>query len=138
MSGDTHLLPACQKCKVRKVKCDRAGPKCGNCTKGSVACIIIDPVTGQQYARGYISQLEEQEAELKAKVGERLSERRESRDAATVRSAADLQDRPDRYRGRLQEEAMHRTQDLLAMAVDLDFCIASCLSQNGSITVHAS
>lgn len=86
MSGDIHLLPACQKCKVRKVKCDRAAPKCGNCTKGNVACIIIDPVTGQQYARGYIRQLEEQEAELKAKVGERSSERGEPRDPATVRT----------------------------------------------------
>lgn len=86
MSGDTHLLPACQKCKVRKVKCDRLGPKCGNCTKGNVACIIVDPVTGQQYARGYISQLEEQEAELKAKVGERFSEPGEPRDAATLRT----------------------------------------------------
>jgi hypothetical protein len=90
MSGDIHLLPACQKCKLRKVKCDRQAPKCAHCTKGNVACIIVDPVTGEQYARDYIRQLEEQEKELRAKVGERASEDEEAiaRDAATIRSEA--------------------------------------------------
>lgn len=69
MSSDTHLLPACQKCKLRKVRCDRSAPKCANCTKGNVACIIVDPVTGEQYARDYIRQLEEEEVRLREKVG---------------------------------------------------------------------
>jgi hypothetical protein len=86
MSSDTHLLPTCQKCKVRKVKYDRQAAKCSNCTRGNVACIIVDPITGEQYARDYIRRLEEQEAELKAKVGDERSERGETRDAPTVRS----------------------------------------------------
>jgi hypothetical protein len=86
MSGDIHLLPACQKCKLRKVKCDRQAPKCAHCTKGNVACIIVDPVTGEQYARDYIRQLEEQEKELREKVGERGREDQEAvaRDPATI------------------------------------------------------
>lgn len=68
MSTDAHTLPACQKCKLRKVKCDRLAPKCGSCTKGNVACIVIDQTTGEQYARDYVRVLEEQEARLRKQV----------------------------------------------------------------------
>jgi hypothetical protein len=65
-----YQLPACQKCRLRKVKCDRQAPKCSHCTKGNVACIIVDPLTGEQYARDYIRQLEEKEQSLKQRLGE--------------------------------------------------------------------
>jgi hypothetical protein len=70
MEEREYQLPACQKCKLRKVRCDRQAPKCTNCTKGNVACIIVDPITGEQYARDYIRQLEEREFDLKRKLGE--------------------------------------------------------------------
>ena len=73
MSTDASQLPACAKCRVRKVRCDRQAPKCGNCTKGNVACIIVDVVTGEQYAREYIQQLENEEARLKAQAGYKAS-----------------------------------------------------------------
>ena len=59
-----NQLHACQKCRLRKVKCDRQAPKCTNCAKGSVACIVVDPITGEQYARDYVRQLEEKERDL--------------------------------------------------------------------------
>ncbi|OSS43831.1 hypothetical protein B5807_11616 [Epicoccum nigrum] len=74
MSIDASQLPACSKCRVRKVRCDRQAPKCGNCTKGNVACIIVDIITGEQYARDYIQQLENEEARLKAQAGYRASQ----------------------------------------------------------------
>ncbi|KAJ5020290.1 hypothetical protein J3E73DRAFT_435618 [Bipolaris maydis] len=49
----SNELPACQKCKLRKVRCDRQAPKCTSCTKGNVACIVVNPATGEQYARDY-------------------------------------------------------------------------------------
>lgn len=61
-------LPACSKCRLRKVRCDRGSPKCSNCIKSKVACIIVDPETGEQYARDYLRQLEEQEVALSAKL----------------------------------------------------------------------
>lgn len=74
MSDDRDaLLPACQKCKLRKVRCDRRAPKCGNCVKGNVACIIIDPVTGERYARDFIRQLEETEKQLRQRLGDDIS-----------------------------------------------------------------
>ena len=64
-------LPACQRCRLRKVRCDRSAPKCASCSKGNVSCIIVDPETGEQYARDYLRRLEEQEKALKAQLGER-------------------------------------------------------------------
>jgi hypothetical protein len=61
-------LHACQQCKLRKVRCDKRAPKCSNCTRGAVACIIIDAATGEQYARDYIRQLEEEEVKLKEQL----------------------------------------------------------------------
>ena len=67
--GD-HQLPACQKCRLRKVKCDKQAPKCSNCTKANVACIVVDPATGEQYARDYIRHLEEKERCLRLGLGD--------------------------------------------------------------------
>ena len=64
-------LPACQRCRLRKVRCDRGAPKCANCSKGNVACVIVDPETGDHYARDYLRRLEEEEKALKAQIGER-------------------------------------------------------------------
>jgi hypothetical protein len=74
MSTECSQLPACSKCRTRKVRCDRQAPKCGNCTKGNVACIIVDPVTGEQYARDFVYQLEQEEARLKAHFEHAMSQ----------------------------------------------------------------
>ncbi|KAK8125397.1 fungal specific transcription factor [Apiospora kogelbergensis] len=67
--GSKHaLLPACQRCKLRKIKCDRQAPKCSGCTKSKAACIIVDPVTSERYPREFIHRLEVREQELQAKV----------------------------------------------------------------------
>ncbi|KAJ8111167.1 hypothetical protein OPT61_g6173 [Boeremia exigua] len=71
MPNDSPQLPACSKCRVRKVRCDRQAPKCGNCTKGNVACIIADGVTGEQYARDYIRELEDEEVRLRVQLESR-------------------------------------------------------------------
>jgi hypothetical protein len=80
-----YQLPACQKCKLRKIKCDRQAPKCSNCSKANVSCIIVDPLTGEQYARDYIRLLEEKELHLKQRLGE-SNDRAEDTPAFTERS----------------------------------------------------
>jgi hypothetical protein len=80
-----YQLPACQKCKLRKIKCDRQAPKCSNCTKGNVSCIIVDPLTSEQYARDYIRRLEEKEQSLKQRLGD-SNNRAEDTPAFTERS----------------------------------------------------
>lgn len=71
MAEETSQLPSCQRCKLRKIRCDHAPPKCAACTKASSACIIIDPITQKQYTREYIHDLERKERYLSEKVRRR-------------------------------------------------------------------
>lgn len=64
MTEETSQIPACQRCRLRKIRCDHAAPKCAGCTKASVACIIVDPFTQKQYTREYIHELEQKEKRL--------------------------------------------------------------------------
>lgn len=61
-------LPACQRCRTRKIKCDRAAPKCSRCAKAKATCLVVDPVTSETYSRDFISRLEEKEKELRVAV----------------------------------------------------------------------
>ncbi|KAK4504885.1 hypothetical protein PRZ48_002848 [Zasmidium cellare] len=69
-SAGTLKLPACERCRTRKLKCDADAhaSKCAPCAKGSVACIIVDNVTKERYTRGGIYQLEQRLRELEAGV----------------------------------------------------------------------
>jgi len=75
MADENSQIPACQRCRLRKIRCDHAAPKCSGCTKASAACIIIDPFTQKQYTRDYIDELERKEKELigKAQTGSERS-----------------------------------------------------------------
>jgi hypothetical protein len=75
MAEESSQIPACQRCRMRKIRCDHAAPKCSGCTKATAACIIIDPFTQKQYTRDYIHELERKEKELlgKARVGSERS-----------------------------------------------------------------
>ena len=68
MAEEGAQIPACQRCRLRKIKCDHAAPKCSGCTKASAACIIIDPFTQKLYTRDYIHELERKEKELLGKA----------------------------------------------------------------------
>lgn len=70
MGEEVSQIPACQRCRLRKIRCDHAAPKCAGCSKASAACIIIDPITQKQYTREYIHELEQKEQQLSAKLGE--------------------------------------------------------------------
>jgi hypothetical protein len=68
MSEEPQQIPTCQQCRLRKIRCDHAAPKCGACVKSSSACIIVDPMTKKQYTRDYIHDLECKEKDLKARL----------------------------------------------------------------------
>lgn len=63
-----RVLPACQRCRTRKIKCDRRAPKCSRCAKAKATCLVVDPVTSETYSRDFISQLEDKEKELRAAI----------------------------------------------------------------------
>ncbi|KIW19818.1 hypothetical protein PV08_00393 [Exophiala spinifera] len=51
-------IPACERCRIRKVKCDGNPPKCTGCTRSNSACIIVDVGTQERFSRDSIHQLE--------------------------------------------------------------------------------
>jgi hypothetical protein len=78
---DSGTLPACQRCRTRKIRCDRAGPKCSACTKSRASCVILDTVTNETYSRAYLHDLELRERELSCRQsGERTRPREAQED----------------------------------------------------------
>jgi hypothetical protein len=57
-------LPACERCRLRKVKCDTLPPKCGPCRRHGSACIIVDPVSRERYSRDGLYELEQKLKQL--------------------------------------------------------------------------
>ncbi|KAK9485297.1 fungal-specific transcription factor domain-containing protein [Lipomyces starkeyi] len=53
-------IAACNRCKVRKQRCDNAFPKCTNCRKAGVECVSKE----QAYPASYVHQLEEHVQQL--------------------------------------------------------------------------
>jgi Fungal Zn(2)-Cys(6) binuclear cluster domain len=65
--GDLRL-PACEKCRLRKIKCDNLSPKCSPCQRRKLACIIIDPSTYERYTRQSVQELEDRLKTLEAQA----------------------------------------------------------------------
>jgi hypothetical protein len=82
MAEEASQIPACQRCRLRKIRCDHAAPKCSGCSKACAACIIIDPITHKQYTREYIHELERKERSL----SEQIRKSTERQEPGTVRS----------------------------------------------------
>lgn len=90
MNEEPHHIPACQQCRLRKIRCDHAAPKCSACVKSSSACIIVDPMTKKQYTREYIHDLECKEKALKSKLDQSSSSPRDA--AGSTNPTQALQD----------------------------------------------
>ncbi|KFA72028.1 hypothetical protein S40288_02318 [Stachybotrys chartarum IBT 40288] len=55
----TRTGQACNRCKVRKIKCDANPIGCSNCRTASCKCETTDPTTKKRYPRGYAERNEE-------------------------------------------------------------------------------
>ncbi|KAJ4397840.1 hypothetical protein N0V93_002077 [Gnomoniopsis smithogilvyi] len=55
---------ACDRCKVRKIRCDALPDGCTHCTQQEIECYVTDRVTGRTERRGYLSQLEREKNAL--------------------------------------------------------------------------
>ncbi|KUJ12403.1 uncharacterized protein LY89DRAFT_785771 [Mollisia scopiformis] len=56
---------ACQRCRLRKNKCDGKIPSCTTCEKAGTPCTVVDRLTYRQYPRGHVEDLEAQIVSLK-------------------------------------------------------------------------
>ncbi|KAK0624531.1 hypothetical protein B0T17DRAFT_492208 [Bombardia bombarda] len=54
----TRTGQACDRCKVRKIRCDALPEGCSHCANQDLDCYVTDRVSGRTERRGYLQQLE--------------------------------------------------------------------------------
>ncbi|KAL2129434.1 hypothetical protein VTI74DRAFT_7808 [Chaetomium olivicolor] len=60
----TRTGQACDRCKVRKIRCDALPEGCSHCATQNLECYVTDRVTGRTERRGYLQQLEREKAAM--------------------------------------------------------------------------
>ncbi|KAK0631322.1 hypothetical protein B0T14DRAFT_489904 [Immersiella caudata] len=60
----TRTGQACDRCKVRKIRCDALAEGCSHCTNQNLECYVTDRVTGRTERRGYLQQLEREKSAM--------------------------------------------------------------------------
>ncbi|KAK1829598.1 transcriptional activator protein acu-15 [Podospora conica] len=64
MSSYTRTGQACDRCKVRKIRCDALAEGCSPCVTLSLDCYVTDRVTNRTERRGYLQQLEREKVAM--------------------------------------------------------------------------
>ncbi|GAB1309828.1 Transcriptional activator acu-15 [Madurella fahalii] len=60
----TRTGQACDRCKVRKIRCDALPEGCSHCANQNLECYVTDRVTGRTERRGYLQQLEREKGAM--------------------------------------------------------------------------
>ncbi|KAK3328740.1 hypothetical protein B0H66DRAFT_539268 [Apodospora peruviana] len=60
----TRTGQACDRCKVRKIRCDALPEGCSHCTNQNLECFVTDRVSGRTERRGYVQQLEREKTAM--------------------------------------------------------------------------
>lgn len=63
-------VSACNRCRLRKNRCDQRLPSCASCDKASVKCVGYDPITKREIPRSYVYYLETRVAYLETLLQE--------------------------------------------------------------------
>ncbi|PWN48434.1 hypothetical protein IE53DRAFT_370626 [Violaceomyces palustris] len=63
-----RAILVCKRCRSKKIKCDQGFPSCGSCVKANEVCVGLDPATGREVSRSYITELEERVALLEKEL----------------------------------------------------------------------
>ncbi|KAK4144023.1 uncharacterized protein C8A04DRAFT_11915 [Dichotomopilus funicola] len=66
----TRTGQACDRCKVRKIRCDALPEGCSHCTTQNLECYVTDRVTGRTERRGYLQQLEREKGAMLVHIRE--------------------------------------------------------------------
>lgn len=48
---------ACDRCRIRKIRCDHRFPSCASCAAAGLACLSYDPISRKEIPRGYAHEL---------------------------------------------------------------------------------
>lgn len=65
-SSNFRNVSACNRCRLRKNRCDQRLPSCVSCEKAGVACVGYDPITKREIPRSYVYYLETRVEQLEA------------------------------------------------------------------------
>ncbi|KAI8633332.1 fungal-specific transcription factor domain-containing protein [Xylariaceae sp. FL1651] len=65
-SSSFRNVSACNRCRLRKNRCDQKLPSCASCEKARVACVGYDPITKREIPRSYVYYLETRVSQLEA------------------------------------------------------------------------
>ncbi|KAI0479014.1 hypothetical protein GGR56DRAFT_632991 [Xylariaceae sp. FL0804] len=57
-SSSFRNVSACNRCRLRKNRCDQKLPSCASCEKARVSCVGYDPITKREIPRSYVFYLE--------------------------------------------------------------------------------
>lgn len=63
-SSSFRNVSACNRCRLRKNRCDQRLPSCASCDKAAVKCVGYDPITKREIPRSYVYYLETRVAYL--------------------------------------------------------------------------
>ncbi|KAF1941305.1 hypothetical protein EJ02DRAFT_377969 [Clathrospora elynae] len=69
-SSSFRNVSACNRCRLRKNRCDQRLPSCAACDKASVKCVGYDPITKREIPRSYVYYLETRVAYLETLLQE--------------------------------------------------------------------
>ncbi|KAI9648203.1 hypothetical protein NHQ30_002835 [Ciborinia camelliae] len=61
---------ACDRCKVRKIRCDGLPGGCSPCLQNNTECRTTDRITGRATSRGYVEGIEQQNRDLQHRIQE--------------------------------------------------------------------
>ncbi|KAJ5970307.1 uncharacterized protein N7479_000225, partial [Penicillium vulpinum] len=69
-SSSFRNVSACNRCRLRKNRCDQRLPRCQSCEKASVRCVGYDPITKREIPRSYVYFLESRVAHLEKQLAD--------------------------------------------------------------------
>ncbi|RDL35818.1 Zn2 DNA-binding protein [Venustampulla echinocandica] len=58
VSSNFRNVSACNRCRLRKNRCDQQLPSCASCEKAGTRCVGYDPITKREIPRSYVFYLE--------------------------------------------------------------------------------
>lgn len=69
-SSSFRNVSACNRCRLRKNRCDQRLPRCQSCEKAGVRCVGYDPITKREIPRSYVYFLETRVAYLEKQLAD--------------------------------------------------------------------
>ncbi|KAJ5901645.1 hypothetical protein N7495_002173 [Penicillium taxi] len=69
-SSSFRNVSACNRCRLRKNRCDQRLPRCQSCEKAGVRCVGYDPITKREIPRSYVYFLETRVAHLEKQLAQ--------------------------------------------------------------------